>query len=211
MQSATEINDTIKQINDKLDSIKAASKESKRSPARHVQIEEEITPVQEQRLTPIPLDKDPLDGIILAVIATNTEVKVTSSSSDHNDPSIVTKREGNDYWMSLNKPEQWIKFKFGGKQVKITSYTIGTIKFGEDSCHLKSWVLEGSNDDIEYTLIDTQETNQLNGSNKVVTFTVGKDTGSFKYLQTRSTGPNCRGDNTMAIRSVEFFGILIDC
>ena len=36
VQSATEINDTIKQINDKLDSIKAASKESKRSPARHV-------------------------------------------------------------------------------------------------------------------------------------------------------------------------------
>ena len=203
---------SLKAINDRLESIKQASKESKRSPARRLSIEEEpIAPLVEPHLTPIPRGDDPLDGIILALLASSSEIIVTSASNDHNLPSLVTTRGNSDYWMSQNKPDQFIKFNFGTKQAKITSYSIKTIKFGDGSCHLKSWVLEGSNDDIDYTVIDTRDTNELNGSNIVGNFDLENDSSPYKYLQIRMTGPNCRGDNTMAINAVEFFGILIEC
>ena len=211
-QDLEEATQSLESINNRLESVKHASKESKRSPARRLSIEEESsTPLVEPHLTPIPRGEDPLDGIILAILAQPSELIVSSSANDHNTPDLVTKRGGFDYWMSPNKAGQYIKFNFGSKQVKVTSYSIKTIKFSEDSIHLQQWVLEGSNDDIEYTILDTRNTKELNESNKIGIFDISDDASAYSYLQIRMTGPNCRGDNTMAINAVEFFGILIEC
>ena len=80
---------------------------------------------------------------------------------------------------------------------------------------MKSWVIEGSNDNQNWKKIDEhQNCNYLKGKSFVHLFSISKNqTESFKYLRIRQTGPNWYQNNDkdhhLCMSSIEFYGTLI--
>ncbi|KAH0786000.1 F5/8 type C domain containing protein [Histomonas meleagridis] len=134
-------------------------------------------------------------------------IKITSSTSDHNNCFQVANIEWKDIWFTEDQPDQWIKFDFIDKRVLISHYTIKTHKF--KTCHIKSWVIEGSNDSNVWDVIDIRSINVLNGPNKYQTFPCDNVEMPYKCIRLRMTGKNSRGDNVLALSNFELFGELI--
>ena len=75
---------------------------------------------------------------------------------------------------------------------------------------LKSWILEGSNDQISWEKID--EHSNFPGimeSLQTCAFNVQKCINQpYRCIQLRQTAPNCDGDNDLVIGSFELYGTL---
>jgi hypothetical protein len=75
-----------------------------------------------------------------------------------------------------------------------------------DASYLKSWNLEGSLDNQNYTLLDDQnDRSDLNGPGKIGTFLVKKSI-PCRYIRLGITGPTYKGDYAICISGLEFFG-----
>lgn len=206
-------------LESKFEVTKLMAKESMpKSPVKPKLEDPDDEPVSERHLTAIPFNSEqPFEGILTSLsqvangnVNENGVVKITASSTDHSTPAQVADRGWSDFWFSQNKPGQWIMFDFVQRQVVVSNYTIKTIKFCEDSCHMKSWCIEGSADCMNWEMIDEQDTNELNGSNKIASFKCKNESEPCRYIRLRMTGPNQRGDNLLALNNIEFFGVLVD-
>lgn len=78
---------------------------------------------------------------------------------------------------------------------------------------LRSWVIEGSNDDQYWKILDSQVNNDsLNGVGLFHLFAISNykyNTESFKYLRIRQTGSNWCENDSLFITSIEFYGKII--
>jgi hypothetical protein len=131
-------------------------------------------------------------------------VKITASSvfKEQYTPRYAADFESIWSFWSKNEPEQWICLDFKTLRVEPTHYTIRT----DYNCHLKSWAVEGSDDGALWTEIARRENNSdLNGKNAVKTFAVSQS-GSFRRIRLRQTGPNHNGDNDLTLSALELFG-----
>lgn len=137
-------------------------------------------------------------------------VLITASSSEHNSPTQVADFEWDDFWYSQNEVDQWIMFDFQNVKVGITNYTIKTHRYSTDSTHMRSWDLEGSNDNTNWIVIDQRSTDILNGSSIVQVFMCKPIEQTFQYIRIRQTEENHRGDNILALTNVEFFGHIFE-
>ena len=82
--------------------------------------------------------------------------------------------------------------------------------------HLKSWVIEGSNTNLEkdWLILDSRNNLDCFDTNKAeFTFDISKKIGyneSFRYLRLRQTDVNSRNTNQLILSALEYFGALID-
>jgi hypothetical protein len=113
-----------------------------------------------------------------------------------------------DVWFTENKPDQWVMYDFGDSRVKITHYTIKTHKFPTGTCHIKSWVVEGSRDAKTWAELDRRAISLLNGPNRYQTFPCSKRGSLCRFVRLRQTGMNARGDTILALTNFEVFGLL---
>ncbi|OHT15445.1 F5/8 type C domain containing protein [Tritrichomonas foetus] len=168
-----------------------------------------------QTLT-IQYNGQPYNGIIskLTELAEgNIHVKgittISASSSDHNEAYQIADFKWEDCFFTEDRANSWVMFDFQNKKVHLSNYTIKSHKYPAGTCHLKSWVIEGSNNiNNGWIEIDKRVTPVLNGANKFQTFPAGKTTENFRYLRLRQIGQNCRGDNILALTNIEFFGTI---
>ena len=84
---------------------------------------------------------------------------------------------------------------------------------GQGSCHPKSWNIEGSNDNINWTLLDKRTNDRsLDGSGFSNTFEIeeSKTTNEyFQYLRITQTDVNTFGDdNSLIFSALEYFGTI---
>ncbi|KAK8842759.1 hypothetical protein M9Y10_025623 [Tritrichomonas musculus] len=145
----------------------------------------------------------------LGNIHDNGTIEVTSNS-------YVNEREPK-YLLDYNynhsyKPKQtdaWVCFNFKNKKVKLTNYSIRSNINGQNGHHLKSWVIETSNDGKVWNQID-QRVNcpTLNGSLAVGTFDV-KDNDYSQYVRIHQTDKPWGGD-ALFFYYIEFYGYLIE-
>lgn len=133
-----------------------------------------------------------------------------SFSSKHNDCKI-------DHWRILESEEKegcfytkieenpFICIEFKKHRIIPTHYTIRACA---DNRNPRKFVIEGSNDKKNWTLIDKKK-NCTELKNYVAdhTFSIEKEvTQSFKYIRIRHYGINWDNINLLQIRSLEFFG-----
>ena len=113
------------------------------------------------------------------------------------------------YFMSQDKPNSWIIYEFKWR-VTPTSYTIMSYPKGPGGNHLKSWVLEVSNDRSEdsWAAIDSRKDNfDLNDSCAICNFAIrAPQSGSFRFVRLRQTGKNHAGNDYLAVARLEIFG-----
>ncbi|OHS98349.1 F5/8 type C domain containing protein [Tritrichomonas foetus] len=167
------------------------------------------------KTTNIPFDGRSFNGVLKHLsdechgnVHTKGEVIITSSTSDHNEAYQVADMGWSDFFFTENKINQWISFNFKDRRVKILHYTIKTHKFPNGAPHLKSWVVEGSNDEVTWTELDKRAITVLNGANRFQTFPCKNGEGKYRLIRLRQVGLNARGDNILAINNFEMFGQL---
>jgi hypothetical protein len=93
-------------------------------------------------------------------------VKITASSSDHNEPHHVADMAWDGVWFSEDRPDQWLMYDFGPIRVNVDHYTIKTHKYPSGTCHIKAWVVEGSRDGEHWSELDRRSISLLNGPNR---------------------------------------------
>ena len=73
--------------------------------------------------------------------------------------------------------------------IKLNEYSLQSNSNGTDNHHLKSWIIEGSNDDQpnkDWEEIERRiNNNDLNGSYNVKYFEISKNSKSFRYIDIR--------------------------
>jgi hypothetical protein len=97
-------------------------------------------------------------------------------------------------------------FDFKKNRVTVNAYMIKTHRFSVNSCHLKSWKLQNSNNGKEWADLDARDTDVLNGASKEETFTCSARGAASRYVRLLQVGRNIRGDHLLALTNIEFFG-----
>jgi hypothetical protein len=108
------------------------------------------------------------------------------------------------YFHSANETNQSVTFDFKAPRVRPTGYSIRTYNSSPNAAHLKSWVLEGSDDGTTWTEIDRRE-NNMGLNNKFAVERVE----TFPMLRLRQIAPNHANNNYLLITAFEIFGALI--
>lgn len=114
------------------------------------------------------------------------------------------------YWSSSNSPDQWINFEFKKQHIILTNYTLKTANSKPGWNHLKSWVIEGSTDGINWIELDRREnTEELNGNSKVFTWSCANPQ-KCNNIRLRQTGKNHHNTDDIQLAGIEFFGRLLE-
>lgn len=103
----------------------------------------------------------------------------------------------NWWWLSGNDgtEPQWIKMDLGsGNSASVNSYYM-TSSFNNATYPgmPKDWTLEGSNDDSNWTVIDTRADQTSWGNSATRTFTLASDSSYYRYLKFNMTHKEVSG------------------
>jgi hypothetical protein len=71
---------------------------------------------------------------------------------------------------------------------------------------MRSWALEGSNDDIAWEGLDEHTNSNELGKTKESKVFPCQASSFFRYLRIRCTGRNSAGFHQMSLSGIEFFG-----
>ena len=113
---------------------------------------------------------------------------------------FVTKDEANSY----------IRFHFKEGKILFDSYTLKTYHGSKNYAHLKSWILEVSNDGKNYQEVDRHENcDLLNGPLRKSTFKVSISTPQ-RFVRLTQIGPNWLNNNCLILNQIEFSGFLYE-
>lgn len=137
---------------------------------------------------------------------------MTSSSNISIDvPANVYEYDNDDslfYSKENGKEDQWLCFDFKEHKIIPTNYTMrSTASFDKP----KSWVLEGSNDNSKWDVIDERkDDSSLKQNMAIKTFTVSsKAKNAYRYVRIRQTGLNWYNRYYLTFGKFEFYGVFI--
>ncbi|KAK8871770.1 hypothetical protein M9Y10_007511 [Tritrichomonas musculus] len=138
------------------------------------------------------------------------EVDITYSSFGGGDPfNLLQYGDNQNFLETQSQRNSWICFEFKKHEVIPSGYIIRSY-YTDNSHHLKTWKLEGSNDGQSWVTLDSQENNDsLNGGSRVHMFPINEHKDEpFKYLRIQQTGPNWYGEkyHYLLLNSIEFYG-----
>jgi hypothetical protein len=166
----------------------------------------------------IPRDGFPFDGILSFLsgecggnVHEKGIVEVSASSiywSDCPLSVVVDFNSSSRGFATNNVANSWIRINFKTNRIKPTHYSIRSRTDGGGH-HLRSWVVEGSNNEENWVNLDVQENNcDLTGSGAVHTFAVGNP-DIFSIIRIRQTGANSDNSHYLIVKSIELFGTLL--
>ncbi|KAK8875346.1 hypothetical protein M9Y10_005511 [Tritrichomonas musculus] len=164
-------------------------------------------------------ENNEFDGIINFLKTTSTkgikdEINVFASSIFDNDfmfspENAIIYDDQTRYFVSNDEENSWLCIDFKDHKIVPNYYSIRSINDSPNNAHPKSWVIEGSNDSINWTIIDQRNSfSYLNGNNLVHAFPIENE-NTFRYVRMRITDLNWFDSYNLTIDSIEFFGILI--
>lgn len=117
-----------------------------------------------------------------------------------------------NYYFSLDDGNAFICFDFKEKLVRLKSYSIKTCNNEPYTYHLKSWVIEVSNDGKEWKEIDRRsDETSMNQRFVTVSFDVREQSDYSRYIRLRQTGQSwCEDGNhsKFLFHLIEFYGQL---
>ena len=144
----------------------------------------------------------------------NGTVLITSNSingSDYNPKNVVDYYTSNCY-CSKSEANTFVCFDFKERSVNLTAYSIKSSWGNPYGNHLKSWVVEVSNDGNSWVEVDNHENDPiLNGYCATHVFRISNQTDKFnRFIRIRQTGKSWKNDYRFTLFCVEFYGHLKD-
>ena len=165
---------------------------------------------------PPPLFPPKLDGVIAYLtrecggnVHDRGSVDVTANSAYENcRPNDVADLASCDWYVSNDRPNEWICYDFKDRRLIPKSYSVKSC----DCSHLKSWVIEVSNDGKLWTEIDRRDNNNdLNNNMVTVNFKISRvPSERFRFFRLRQTGVSHGDDFYLVVTSLEVFGTLFE-
>jgi hypothetical protein len=137
-------------------------------------------------------------------------IRVTVSSCAGGQPQNVVDLQTDSPFISPNATDQWLCYDFKDMRVAMTHYILRSNDTGVGGQHLRSWVIEGSEDNCHWTELDRQSSGgssggSLNGPKAACPFEV-RNVVLCRFIRLRSTGPNWYGDNYVYFLAFDVFG-----
>lgn len=135
-------------------------------------------------------------------------IEVTSSPYQCNPNNLLDFNDGS-FFFSKQTNNTFICYDFKSKKIKITNYSIRSEGDRKDTHHLKSWIIEVSNDCDKWLKIDEQKNcSILNGNCLTGTFDV-KPNDFSRYVRLMQTDKTWGGDGyLLALNYIEFYGYI---
>jgi len=163
----------------------------------------------------------PFDGIIAYLTQEHDGnvhdrgiLKVTGSSQNtvwgNADPKHAADLQAPTYFGSANLPDQWLCYDFQKLRLTPSGYSIRSEASGQNWCHLKNWVIEGSDDGVEWAEIDRRvDDTKLNGGKAFAYYPI-EQSGEYRMIRLRQIGPNHHGRNDLLLSALEIYGALVE-
>lgn len=146
-------------------------------------------------------------------VSENGTVNITSTGNDgfsYSEKNIVDLHNSQNYYQSNEVSNAWLKYDFIGRKINLTHYSIRN-RHDYDANHVRNWVIEGSNNNNEWTILDTHQNDEtMKGRNGVHTFEIKKHEEYYRYLRLRQTGKDSGNCFQYAISALEYFGSMIE-
>lgn len=145
----------------------------------------------------------------------NGTIQISCNSVRSSDfPRNLVDYENDNFYLSNNDEGIFLCFDFKDKKVQLSDYSLKSFNHQKNGTgHLKSWVMEVSNDNENWEEVDRHSDDPtMNEPKKVATFKVSKKlNGFYRFIRLRSTG-YCWCPNTYYIYLyfIEFFGKLTE-
>lgn len=158
------------------------------------------------------------EGIIYHLLEKNKDIQISASSvfdelyKPENSINFDNKQSA---FYSLNISDSFLCFDFKNIKVKPSHYSIRSNNWGDENWyHLQNWVIECSNDEVEWRIIDShQKDKSLNSRSASKTFEIQEklnENDFYRYIRIRQTGINTSGNYELIISAIEFFGSITD-
>jgi hypothetical protein len=131
------------------------------------------------------------------------------SSADYSDyPYHLADQNYGSSWYSTNHPNSWIEFDFKRNRVSPTGYVIKSNN--QNNYYLVGWVIEGSNDGLDWTKLDERNTQELSSNSIIRYFSINDSSNLpfFRHIRLRQTAKNSSGNDHLVISCIELFGCL---
>lgn len=110
------------------------------------------------------------------------------------------------FYADTNDTYFWVSFDFNDMEVELSSYTIKSNHWSTNIGHIKTWVIEYSNDGSSWTVVDHRDNDaSLNGTFMVNTFNVQEKKKFARYYRFRNTGKYWGGSGA-GFNTIEFYG-----
>jgi hypothetical protein len=139
-------------------------------------------------------------------------VTISSKTVVSSDASYAAKNAvdltATNYFHSHDGADQWICYNFNNRLVRPTHYSIHP----HSSYFLRSWVVEGSIDNVNWIELDRHEGDpEMNSNHQIGTFAIPvyQDV-DYRFIRLRQTGKNANGYDYLIIYGFEVFGSLIE-
>jgi hypothetical protein len=131
---------------------------------------------------------------------------IISATGTGGTPRNATDIQSDSYFCSANAANETLTYDFKNSRIAVTHYFLRSNGHGVDGCHLRSWVIEVSDDGLKWKEIDRRDNNVcLNGPNRNHTFEIQYVVES-RFIRIRSIGVCWDGSHSVYIRAFELFG-----
>lgn len=158
-------------------------------------------------------NNDEFNGIINYFIKqkdSNIKDKINISASSIANGStnnLIDYENKRNFLYTSDTLNSWICIEFKTNQIIPKHYTIRPFK---DTSHkMKSWVIECSNNNNDWEIIDTQTNCSFLKGEEPHTFTIQNQSNkSFKYFRLRQTGPAWDESTYLVFNAIEIYGII---
>jgi hypothetical protein len=151
---------------------------------------------------------DVCEAGIVEITADHTNATEYGSSVNGGSPTVVSDFSSDLGWYDKNWSPSWLLFDFKTYRVSVTGYMI---KFGfKSSGYTQSWILTGSNDSQNWTIIDDRSLeSKKHPDYHIDRFeSVGDIKTSFRWIRI-ALAKSCWGAQyCLGLTSIEFFGDL---
>lgn len=151
-----------------------------------------------------PIPGKEFDGIIRQM-----QVPVFSASSIYSDeyrPEILAGEPSDSYFCSKNGPQEWVMMDFGKLQLTLSHYALRAWQSASNRVCPRSWTIEGSNDGITWSEVDTVDDDESlasDGAEKIFQVKVHAAFSMFRFMQRKA---NSRRNPVLALAAIELFG-----
>lgn len=108
----------------------------------------------------------------------------------------------------MPKKRSWVKIDFIDKVISVHAYTIRIPTALGIGWSPKSWIVEGSTDEISWQIIDEHRNNNVFENDvSICTWTV-TEAGPFRYIKITQTESSNPVDSYFTLCAIEFFGVI---
>lgn len=137
---------------------------------------------------------------------------ISTSDNTERHPKFLVDYQSNSYYFSKDNGDAFICFDFKNQFVKLSSYSIKNNK-SSNLAYLKNWVVEVSNNGVEWVVIDRRmDDRTLKGPFLVANFKINgqeSDNSFYRFIRLRQTGNSwCdyNKHNHISAMFIEFYG-----